>query len=77
MTKEQTMSDAELIRRWLAALYAEGIAKNQREAAGLLGVSAQTLTNWRSGVSPVSVPTRLAMSAVLARLNPYEPEKKQ
>ena len=65
----------EAVRRWLAAMKAEGLAKSDADCARLVGVHPNTMTNWRNkGVEDKT--TRLAMAAVLAGLEPYQVEKK-
>lgn len=67
MTREE-------VRRWLAAMKAEGFAKSDADCARALGVHPNTITNWRNHGILDARRTRLAMAALLAGLGPYSPK---
>lgn len=69
MTREE-------VRRWLAAMKAEGLARSDADCARAIGVHPNTITNWRNHGIFDDHRTRLAMAALLAGLEPYRAEKK-
>lgn len=54
---------------WLAAMKAEGLAENERDALAILGYGPDTGARWKRSGAPVSI--GLACAAVLAGLKPY------
>ncbi|ABL68497.1 hypothetical protein [Paracoccus denitrificans] len=64
----------EAFARWLAEMKAAGLAKSDRDAAALLGVSANSIVSMkRSGVTGATAErTALACQALLDGLKPYQ-----
>lgn len=55
---------------WVADVKSAGLAKTQLQVADLLGVTDQSVSNWKARGTP-GLMVDLACAAVLLRLEPY------